>query len=78
MVKGQLQGAIVCAVKRIGYNNVKELQFEVIPKVITGNKKRVHVIRHASALYNQLLNFSLSFCQVYSTPYANDNVFRHL
>jgi len=30
MVEGQLQGAIVSTVKRIGYNNVKELQFEVI------------------------------------------------
>jgi len=38
MVEGQLQGAIVHAVKQIGYNNVKEIQFEVIQKVITGNK----------------------------------------
>jgi len=38
MVEGQLQGAIVRAIKWIGYNNVKELQFEVIRKVITGNK----------------------------------------
>jgi len=30
MVEGQLQGVIVRAVKRIGYNNVKEVQFEVI------------------------------------------------
>jgi len=30
MVEGQLQGAIVRAVKQISYNNVKELQFEVI------------------------------------------------
>jgi len=30
MVEGQLQGAIVRAVKRIaGYNNIKEVQFEV-------------------------------------------------
>jgi len=61
MVEGQLQGAIVCTVKWIGYNNVKEVQFEVIQKVITDNKKLVHMICHASALYNQLLNFSLSF-----------------
>jgi len=30
MVEGQLQGAIVCAVKQIGYYNVKESQLEVI------------------------------------------------
>jgi len=56
-VEDQLQGAIVCAVKQIGYNNVKELQFKVIQKIITGNK-HVHMIHHG-ALYNQLLNFSL-------------------
>jgi len=38
MVEGQLQGAIVRTVKRIGYDNVKVIQFEVIQKVITGNK----------------------------------------
>jgi len=27
MVEGQIQGAIVHAAKRIGYDNVKELQF---------------------------------------------------
>jgi len=37
MVEGQLQGAIVRAVKRIGYDNAKEVQFKVIQKVITGN-----------------------------------------
>jgi len=35
MVKDQLQSAVVCAVKQIGYNNVEELQFEVIQKVST-------------------------------------------
>jgi len=30
MVEGQLQGVIVRAIKQIGYNNVKEVQFEVI------------------------------------------------
>jgi len=30
MVEGQLKGIIVHAVKRIDYNNVKEVEFEVI------------------------------------------------
>jgi len=38
MVEGQLQGAIVCTVKQIGYDNVKEIQFKVIQKVISSNK----------------------------------------
>jgi len=38
MVKGQLQGVIVCTVKRIGYNNVKEVQLEVIQIVTTGKR----------------------------------------
>jgi len=38
MVEGQIKGAIFPAAKRIGYDNVKELKFEVIQKVITGNK----------------------------------------
>jgi len=36
MVEGLLQGAIVHAGKQIGY--VKEIQFNVIQIVITGNK----------------------------------------
>jgi len=37
MVEGQIEGAIFRAAKRIGYDSVKELQLEVIQKVITGN-----------------------------------------
>ena len=38
MVKGQIQGAIFPTAKQIGHDKVKELKFEVIQKVITGNK----------------------------------------
>jgi len=38
IVEGQLQGAIVHTVKQIGYDNVKEIQFEVVQKVITDDK----------------------------------------
>jgi len=50
-VGDQLQGAIVHTVKEMGYNNVKEIQFEVIQKVITGNKNALRqcMIRHAGA-----------------------------
>jgi len=58
MVEGQLQSIVIHTAKRIGYDNVKELQFEVINKVITGNNNNIHMISHG-ALYIQLLNFSL-------------------
>ena len=36
-VDDQLEGAIVHTAKQLGYDNIKELQFEVIQKVFTGH-----------------------------------------
>jgi len=69
MVEGQLQGAIVHIVKQIGYCNVKKLQFEVIPKVIIGNKNAFMWFVMPVPSPKFLLIFLRLFCQVNSTPY---------
>ena len=76
----ELERTILRAAKQLGYSSIKELQLEVIKKIIIGHDVFA-VLPTGFILSSQVSPYLSLFRQIQSTTYANNRihhrVFRH-